>query len=235
MDILNIIMRKASLIMTLELASTARLYAVHSFTFNISTTRQLVALITGGAQGIGESTAKLFAKHGAKVVIVDILDSLGQSVCEDIGLERASFLHCDVSIESNIERSVNATIAKHGKLDIMVNNAVLIDEPKPSILENEKSAFERVININLIGVFLGTKHAARVMIPNCSGSIINIRSVSSGAGEVASHTYTSSKHAVVGLTKNVAAELGRFRIRVNCISPYFIANPIAKNFFQAGR
>lgn len=191
-----------------------------------------MALITGGAQGIGESTARLFAKHGAKVVIVDILDNLGQSVCEDIGLVRASFIHCDVSIESDIEHAVNATIAKHGKLDIMVNNAVAIDEPKPSILENEKSAFEKVINVNLIGVFLGTKHAARVMIPNCSGSIITIGSVSSSVGGVASHAYTSSKHTVVGLTKNVAAELGQFRIRVNCISPYFIANPIAKNFFK---
>jgi len=200
-----------------------------------STTPRLegkVALITGGAQGIGESTARLFTKHGAKVVIADILDDLAQSVCQDLGPEVATFVHCDVAIESDIENAVNTTIAKYGKLDIMINNAAAADEAKTSILENDKSEFDRVISVNLTGVFLGTKHAARVMIPAKKGSIITVGSVCSSVGGVASHAYTSSKHAVVGLTKNVAAELGKFGIRVNCVSPYFIVTPLWMDFFK---
>ncbi|XP_052199944.1 borneol dehydrogenase, mitochondrial-like [Diospyros lotus] len=191
-----------------------------------------VAIITGGARGIGESIARLFTKHGAKVIIADILDDLGNSVCEDLGLELASFVHCDVTIESDIENAVNIAVAKHGKLDIIVNNAVVIDKAKPSILDNDMSDFEKVISVNLTGVFLGTKHAARAMIPARKGSIIMVGSVSSSIGGVASHAYTASKHAVIGLTKNIAAELGQFGIRVNCVSPYFIPTKVALDFFN---
>ncbi|KAK3004123.1 hypothetical protein RJ639_020114 [Escallonia herrerae] len=108
-----------------------------------------VALITGAARGLGESIARMFARHGAKVVIADILDDLGQSVCEDMGLEVASFIHCDMSIESDTKNAVNATVDKHRKLDIMVNNAGILDSPKPSIIDNDASDFERVIKVNL--------------------------------------------------------------------------------------
>nr|XP_043630805.1 secoisolariciresinol dehydrogenase-like [Erigeron canadensis] len=181
-----------------------------------------VAIITGAAQGIGECTARLFAKHGAKIVIVDIQDDLGQSVCEDIGLESASYIHCDVTKEEDIEKAVKFTIEKYGKLDIMINNAAVLGEAKQSILENSKADFDHVISVNLAGVFLGTKHAARAMIPAHSGSIISVGSVSSAIGGVSPHAYTSSKHAIIGLTRNVAAELGKHGIRVNCVSPYLI-------------
>lgn len=181
-----------------------------------------VALITGAAQGIGESTARLFAKHGAKVVIADIQDDLGQSVAEDIGLEMTSYIHCDVTLEEDVENAVNFVTSKYGKLDIMINNAAILGEAKLSILDNSKSDFDRVINVNLAGVFLGIKHAARAMIPTGTGSIISIGSVSSSIGGVSPHAYTSSKHAIIGLTKNVAAELGKYGIRVNCVSPYLI-------------
>ncbi|KAK2971874.1 hypothetical protein RJ640_000891 [Escallonia rubra] len=108
-----------------------------------------VALITGASRGLGESIARMFAKHGAKVVIADILDDLGQSVCEDMGLEVASFIHCDVSDESDIENAVNTIVEKHGKLDIMVNNAGILDPPKLSIVDNNALDFERVIKVNL--------------------------------------------------------------------------------------
>ncbi|CAH2042787.1 unnamed protein product, partial [Thlaspi arvense] len=190
-----------------------------------------VALITGGARGIGESIARVFAKNGAKVVIADILDNNGRLVCQDLGPEVANFIHCDVTDESLVENAVDTVVARYSKLDIMVNNAAVADETQPSILDNRKSEFERVVGVNLTGVFLGTKHAARVMIPARSGSIITVGSVSSTVGGVASHAYTSTKHAVVGLTRNVAAELGQFGIRVNCLSPYFIVTPLTMNFF----
>ncbi|KAI7728954.1 hypothetical protein M8C21_026433 [Ambrosia artemisiifolia] len=191
-----------------------------------------VAIVTGGARGIGECIVRLLVTHGAKVIIADVRDDLGEFVQRDLGEHSVSYIHCDVTLESDIENVVNTTVTRHGKLDIMVNNAGIIDEPKLSILENDKSDFERVINVNLIGVFLGTKHAARVMIPKRVGSIITIASVASITGGITSHAYTSSKHGVVGLTKNAAAELGKSQIRVNCISPYVIPTAVTHKFFN---
>lgn len=191
-----------------------------------------VALITGGARGIGACIARHFTRHGAKVIIVDIRDELGQAVCNEIGSQHASYIHCDVTKESDVENAVKTAISKHQKLDIMINNAVLIDESKPSILDNEVSEFERVLSVNLTGPFLGSKHAAKVMIPERKGCIINVGSVCSSVGGVTTHAYTSSKHGLVGLTKNVAAELGQYGIRVNCVSPYFVANELARGFFK---
>ncbi|KAF2310789.1 hypothetical protein GH714_017224 [Hevea brasiliensis] len=191
-----------------------------------------VALITGGATSIGECIARSFCKHGAKVIIADIQDELGQLVSKDLGANMDAFVHCDVTIESDIEKAVDIAISTFVKLDIMVNNAVVGDPRKPSIIDNELTDFERVVRVNLIGVFLGTKHAARVMIPNRQGSIITLGSVCSSVGGVASHAYTSTKHAIVGLPKNAAAELRRFRIRVNCLSPYVTETPLIMNFFK---
>lgn len=178
--------------------------------------------------------ARLFCQQGAKVVMVDIRDELGQVVAHEIGSDMATYIHCDVTKESDVESAVRSTILKHQKLDIMVNNAVLAGEvkDKPSIADDDVDEFKRVNRVNVIGPFLGTKHAARVMIPACNGNIIMIGSVSSSVGGVATHAYTCSKHALVGLTKNAAAELGRYGIRVNCVSPYFIANEAAKEFFN---
>ncbi|KAI9070540.1 hypothetical protein K1719_047498, partial [Acacia pycnantha] len=152
-----------------------------------------VALITGGARGIGACMARLFTRHGAKVIVADIRDELGQAVCNDIGSEYASYIHCDVTKESEVKTAVKTAISKYQKLDVMVNNAFYINEAKPSIIDNE--------------------------------CLFKYR-------RVATHAYTSSKHGLVGLTKNVAAELGQYGIRVNCVSPYFIANVAAKDFFK---
>ncbi|KDP34949.1 hypothetical protein JCGZ_09237 [Jatropha curcas] len=200
--------------------------------FNARRLEGKVALITGGATSIGASIVRTFCKHGAKVIIVDIQDDLGQSLSKELGTDKAIFVHCDVTIESDIENAVDTAIFIFKKLDIMVNNAAIGDPRKPSIVDNDIADFERVVKVNLIGVFLGTKHAARVMIPARQGSIITLGSVCSSVGGVASHAYTSTKHGVVGLAKNAAAELGRFGIRVNCLSPYFIETPLSMNFFK---
>lgn len=191
-----------------------------------------MALITGGASGIGECTAKLFSKHGAKVVIADVQDELGHSVCKELDSASALFIHCDATNEKNVENAVDTTVCKYGKLDIMFNNAGISGAIKPSILDNDKSDFEKVISVNLIGAFLGTKHAARVMIPARRGSIITTASVCSTIGGVAPHAYTSSKHGVVGLMRNTAVELGQYGIRVNCVSPYFVSTAMTKDLFK---
>nr|GMD05372.1 secoisolariciresinol dehydrogenase-like [Ipomoea batatas] len=192
-----------------------------------------VALITGAASGIGEKASRLFSRHGAKVVIADIQDDLAQKVCNELDTASSpTFVRCDVTKESDVENAVNVVVSKFGKLDIMYNNAGITGLNRPSILDGEKSNFERVISVNLVGAFLGTKHAARVMVPNRRGSIITTASVCAVIGGVASHAYTSSKHGVLGLTRNTAIDLGRYGVRVNCVSPYLVATPLAKGFFD---
>ncbi|KAL0008071.1 hypothetical protein SO802_009573 [Lithocarpus litseifolius] len=191
-----------------------------------------VALITGGASGIGESTARIFSKHGAKVVIADIQDELGHSVCKELNPQSSSFVHCDVTKETEVENAVNHAVSKYGKLDIMFNNAGIAGAAKLNILDTTKAEFEQVVSVNLVGAFLGTKHAARVMIPARKGSIITTASTSSIIGGGATHGYTSSKHGVVGLMRNTAVELGQFGIRANCVSPYAIATPLLNDFLK---
>ncbi|XP_027349285.1 secoisolariciresinol dehydrogenase-like [Abrus precatorius] len=192
-----------------------------------------VALITGGASGIGKRTAEVFAEHGAKVVIADIQDELGHSVAQSIGSSTCLYVHCDVTDENQVKSAVDKAVETYGKLDIMFNNAGIADPNKSRIIDNDKADFERVLSVNVTGVFLGIKHAAQAMIPARSGSIISTASISSYLGGAASHAYCCAKHAVVGLTKNAAVELGQFGIRVNCLSPYCLATPLATKFVGA--
>ncbi|KAF5763925.1 putative secoisolariciresinol dehydrogenase [Helianthus annuus] len=179
-----------------------------------------VALITGGASGIGECSAKLFAEHGAKIVIADIQDQLDHAICEPIGLSNSIYIHCDVANEEDVKNTVDIAVTTFGKLNIMFNNAGILDFYKERIIDNEKTDFERELSVNITCVFVGMKHAARVMVPARAGSIISTASVASNIGGMATHAYTCAKHVVTGLTKNLAVELGQFGIRVNCLSPY---------------
>ena len=179
-----------------------------------------VALITGGASGIGEATARLFVRHGAKVLIADVQDELGHSVCKDIGSESIFYIHCDVTNESDVEKAVDMVVSKYGQLDIMFNNAGISGNGKAQILELKNEDFKRVLDINIFGAFLGAKHAARVMIPAKKGSILFTSSIASVMADDVSHAYVASKHAVVGMVKNLSVELGQYGIRVNCVSPF---------------
>ncbi|XP_010917564.1 momilactone A synthase isoform X2 [Elaeis guineensis] len=193
-----------------------------------------VALITGGASGIGEATAKLFTRHGARVMIADVQDDKGRALCESLGSSVASYVHCDMTDESHVRDAVDAAVSRHGKLDIMFNNAGIIGSPCMQILKSEKADFERVVGINLVGSYLGTKHAARVMIPARRGSIVMTASVASVDPAMTPVAYTCSKHAVLGLMRSAAVELGQFGVRVNCVSPYALATPLAATAFGMG-
>ncbi|TMW82765.1 hypothetical protein EJD97_004990, partial [Solanum chilense] len=190
-----------------------------------------VAIITGGASGIGAATARLFVQHGAKVIIADIQDDLGKSLVKDIGTEQTIiYAHCNVSIESDVKNVVDATVAKFGKLDIMCSNAGVSDKPITSILDIDYDTIKDVFDVNVVGAFFCAKHAARVMIPNKKGVILFTASVSTVVfGTGIAHTYASSKSAVLGLSKNVGVELGKYGIRVNCVSPYYISTPLVVN------
>ncbi|XP_061358612.1 (+)-borneol dehydrogenase 2-like [Gastrolobium bilobum] len=191
-----------------------------------------VALVAGGASGIGESIVRLFHIHGAKICIADIQDNLGKQVCESLrDEENACFVHCDVTLEDDVGHAVDFTLSTFGTLDIIVNNAGITGPHCRDIRNVDLSEFEKVFDINVKGVFNGMKHAARIMIPQKKGSIISTCSVASTVGGLGPHAYTGSKHAVLGLTKNVAAELGKDGIRVNCVSPYVVLTDLALAHF----
>ncbi|KAG2683044.1 hypothetical protein I3760_10G014000 [Carya illinoinensis] len=180
-----------------------------------------VAIITGGASGIGASAAQLFHEQGAKVVIADIQDDLGQAIANKLG-EDVCYVHCDVTKEDNVSNLVDTTIEKHGKLDIMYNNAGVLDRAFGSILDTTKADLDRCVGVNLGGAFLGAKHAARVMVPQRKGVILFTASACTSIAGLSTHSYAASKYAVWGLARNLASELGQYGIRVNCVSPYAV-------------
>ncbi|XP_074576932.1 momilactone A synthase-like [Curcuma longa] len=205
-----------------------------------STKRRLegkVAMITGGASGIGEATVKLFVRHGARVIVADLQDEKGTALCAGLGSDDvASYVHCDVRRESDVKRAVDTAISLHGKLDIMFNNAGIIDSSGSSILgeDDTTAVFERVMGVNVLGALLGTKHAGRAMVAaGRGGSIIITASLASVVGSLGHPVYTCSKHAVVGLVRSAAAELGKHGVRVNCVSPAIVVTPMAVSHMQA--
>jgi len=191
-----------------------------------------VAIITGGASGIGEAIVRLFTKHGAKVIIADIADEAGGKLAESLS-PQATYVHCDVTKEQDMSATVDLAMEKHGQLDIMYNNAGILAAGK-SVAEYDMEQFDRVMKVNVRGVMLGIKHAARVMIPRKKGCIISTASVVSIVGGLTPYSYTASKHAVIGLTKNGAAELGKYGIRVNAVSPYGLATALTVEYFKEG-
>ena len=175
------------------------------------------ALITGGARGQGAAEAALFAEEGANVVLTDVLDEEGERTADIIG---GTFLHHDVTSEEEWAAVVARAVELHGGLDVLVNNAAIYSPS--SLLETEPDEFRRVIEVNQVGVYLGMREVAPVMIERGGGSIVNI---SSGAGMRAGSSgfaYGASKWAVRGMTKSAAVRLGRHGIRVNSIHPGFV-------------
>ncbi len=189
-----------------------------------------VALITGAASGIGESTALLFAREGAKVVITDIDGENGNKVLEKIKEEggEAIFIKADTSDPSDSQKSVKKAVAEFGKLDIAVNNAGIGGAQAP-IGEYEIEDWDKVIAINLSGVFYGMRYQIPAMLKNGSGSIINVSSILGSVGFANSAAYAAAKHGLVGLTKSAALEYSSKGIRVNSVGPAFIKTPLLES------
>ncbi|PNX88228.1 short-chain dehydrogenase reductase 3b-like protein [Trifolium pratense] len=186
-----------------------------------------VAIVTGAASGIGAKTVKTFVENGAFVVIADVNDELGHQVANSIGLEKVSYHHCDVSDEKQVEELVAFTLKKYGTLDIVFSN-VGIAGPLSSILEFDLNKFDKTMAVNVRGSAAVIKHAARVMVERkIRGSIICTASVAGSVAGVGGHDYTASKHGLIGLVRATCSELGAYGIRVNSISPYAIATPLA--------
>jgi len=177
----------------------------------------MVAVITGAASGIGAGTARRFVDEGASVVLADIQQEIGESLAAELG-DSAAFALTDVTSEDDVAAAVGMAVARWGQLDVMFNNAGILGAVG-SIADTSVEDWERTISVLLTGAFLGSKHAARVMIPKGSGSIINTSSIAGITGGLAPHAYSTAKHGVIGLTKTVASEMAAHGIRVNAIAP----------------
>jgi NAD(P)-dependent dehydrogenase (short-subunit alcohol dehydrogenase family) len=183
-----------------------------------------VAVITGGSSGIGRATVERFVGEGAKVVFGDIQDDKGRALADELGAQ-AVYQNCDVMDEAAIEGLIATATAKFGRLDCMFNNAGA-PGVSDSILDIEIVDFDKAVSLLLRSVFLGIKHAGRVMVPQNSGSIISTASVAGIRGGFGPHIYAATKSAVINLTRSVGQELAEKNIRTNCICPGGIATSI---------
>jgi NAD(P)-dependent dehydrogenase (short-subunit alcohol dehydrogenase family) len=177
----------------------------------------MVAVITGAASGIGAGTARRFVDEGASVVLADIQQEIGESLAAELG-DSAAFALTDVTSEDDVAAAVGMAVARWGQLDVMFNNAGILGAVG-SIADTSVEDWERTISVLLTGAFLGSKHAARVMIPKGSGSIINTSSIAGITGGLAPHAYSTAKRGVIGLTQTVASEMAAHGVRVNAIAP----------------
>ena len=184
-----------------------------------------VAIITGGARGQGAAEGKLFAAEGAKVVLADMLDEVGERTAGEIG---ADYLHLDVTSEEDWASVVKDVVDRHGRIDTLVNNAGILHASK--LVNYQTADWNRVLAVNQTGVFFGMRAVAPTMIAQGSGSIVNISSVAGLEGMFGSMAYTATKFAVRGMTKVAAKELGPKGIRVNSIHPGLIATDMIKDF-----
>jgi len=184
-----------------------------------------VAIVTGGASGVGREDALLLAREGAKVVITDVNDAAGQVLAAEIG-DGAMFLHHDIAVEADWERVVAATVQRFGRLDVLVNNAAILQVG--SIETTTLEMWQKVQRVNSEGYFLGCKHAVLQMKRNGGGSIVNMSSLAGLAGMSAFCAYSASKGAVTAMTRSIAAycKASGYNIRCNSIHPDGIKTPM---------
>lgn len=179
-----------------------------------------VAVITGGAGGIGLATAELFIEEGASVVLSDVDEHKLISACEHLG-ENAAYLVCDVAKEQQVQALIDFAVEKFDGLDIAVLNAGMFGSLS-GVLDYPEDMFDKVLNVNLKGVWYGLRSAARAMLERGGGSIVITSSTQGLSGYYNSSPYTSTKHAVVGVMRNAAVELAKENIRVNTVHPGFV-------------
>ena len=191
-----------------------------------------VALISGGARGQGACEGRLFAQEGAKVVLTDILDEEGEAVAAEIRQQGgdAIYVRLDVTQEQQWQDVIQATVDRYGKLDILVNNAGIF--PMVRVEDTSVELWEQVMDINVTGVFLGTKHAIPAMRAAGGGSIINISSVAGLVGGSRAAAYSASKGAVRILTKGTAVQYAADGIRANSVHPGIIVTQMTEELLS---
>ena len=195
--------------------------------------------MTGGASGLGKAAAHEFIQEGARAVILaDINSELGRETARELG-PKAHFVPCDVAVEDSVAAAVDAAVARHGRLDVMLNSAGVVGPLTPGtsrLASLDLAQFDAVMSVNVRGTLAGIKHATRVMAPPAAGgggSILCMASVSGVLGGLGTYPYSVSKFAIAGIVKAAAAELSRLGVRVNCISPYAVPTPMVVGQFSA--
>jgi 3alpha(or 20beta)-hydroxysteroid dehydrogenase len=184
-----------------------------------------VVLITGGARGMGAAHAEALVAEGARVAIADVLDDDGRAVAEKLGTA-ALYLHLDVADAALWDQAVAATLERFGRLDGLVNNAGIVK--LGPLRGSSLSDWQRVLDVNLTGAYLGMRAAVEPMIEAGGGSIVNVSSVEGLAGSAHLHSYVAAKFGLRGITKSVAVELARYNIRVNSIHPGLVHTPLSE-------
>jgi len=186
-----------------------------------------VALISGGARGMGAAHARMLVAEGAKVVISDILDDDGKALADELGAA-ARYVHLDVTDADQWDAAVATAVGEFGKLNVLVNNAGIV--ALGQIGKFDMTKWQKVIDVNLTGTFLGMQASVEAMKTAGGGSIINVSSIEGLRGAPMVHPYVATKWAVRGLSKSAALDLGKFNIRVNSLHPGFIRTPMTKHF-----
>jgi len=185
-----------------------------------------VVIITGSGSGIGKETALLFSREGGKLVVADVNDKAGEETAEQIRKNGgdAFFAHLDVSNREQVKQVVKDTISKYGKIDVLINNAGIIQDAL--VVKMTEEQWDRVIDINLKGPFNCIQGVVEQMMIQGSGVIINISSIVALYGNVGQTNYAATKSGLIGITKTLSKELGRKGIRVNAVAPGFIHTPM---------
>jgi NAD(P)-dependent dehydrogenase (short-subunit alcohol dehydrogenase family) len=189
-----------------------------------------VAIVTGASSGIGKSIAQSFAREGAAVVVSDLNQDAGEKVVADIRAAggEATFVAGNVSKPADCERTVQAALERYDRLDVACNNAGIGGDTKPTA-ELSIEGWQKVIDINLSGVFFGMKYQIPAMLKGGGGSIVNMASILGQVGFANSSAYVAAKHGVVGLSQTTAIEYAAKKVRVNSVGPGFIHTPLTKN------
>ena len=184
------------------------------------------AVVTGVGSGLGQAIARELAAEGALVVGCDVNDPAGEATMDDIG----TYVHADVSREAEVERLIAAAVERHGRLHVMVNNAAVQIEQE--LAETTEEQLDRVLGVNLKGVFFGCKHAVRAMRPAGGGAIVNIASILGLVGDGILAAYCAAKGGVLGITRATAVQYGRDGIRCNAVCPGDIDTPLVQAYFD---
>jgi NAD(P)-dependent dehydrogenase (short-subunit alcohol dehydrogenase family) len=194
-----------------------------------------VALVTGGGSGIGRASALAFARLGARVAVCDINSGGGQDTVRQIesAVGEARFFKADVSDEQQVEALIGGCVEAFGRLDYAHNNAGIAEESAP-LHAADRASFDRVLAVNVVGVWLCLKYEARLMLRQGSGAIVNTASLAGLIGFPNHVAYATSKHAVIGITRTAALEYAQAGIRVNAVCPAFVDTPMVAALVAAG-